>query len=242
METPERTARGRSLRNRWNSLAIVAVATVVATVLVWLAAAQTGRQRAERDLRDELNVLRRSVQSEIERFRYLPAVVGREGRIRSALASRAPGAVAAANRYLKQVRSDSGADELYVMTPDGLTIAASNYDEASSFIGNNYRFRPVFQAGAIDRTGPVLCRRRDHGQTRLFPRLGDPAGWPVAGRRSRQGRHARHRAGLAQVLDHRRPRRCEWRRLSCQPGRLALPTAASAERRHPRQHVEDPQI
>ena len=118
---------------------------MAATVLVWLAAAQTGRQRAERDLRDELNVLRRSVQSEIERFRYLPAVVGREGRIRTALAGRTPQAVAAANRYLKQVRSDSGADELYVMTRDGLTIAASNYDEPSSFIGNNYRFRPYFK-------------------------------------------------------------------------------------------------
>ena len=110
-----------------------------------MAAAQTGRQRAAGDLRDELHVLSRSVESEIERFRYLPAVVGRDGRIRAALTGRTPGAILAANAYLKAVRADSGADELYIMTRDGLTIAASNFDEPSSFIGNNYRFRPYFQ-------------------------------------------------------------------------------------------------
>ena len=142
---PGRAAIGRSLTNRWSFLAIVVLATVAATVLVWLAAARAGREHAGRDLRDELNVLSQSVESEIERFRYLPAVIGREGRIRAALASPTPQNMEAANRYLKQVRSDSGADELYVMTRDGLTIAASNYDEASSFIGNNYRFRPYFK-------------------------------------------------------------------------------------------------
>src|SRR5690606_5058689 len=67
------------------------------------------------------------------------------GRIRAALVSRAPADEEAADRYLAAVRADSRADELYVMTADGLTVAASNYAEPSSFVGENYRFRPYYQ-------------------------------------------------------------------------------------------------
>jgi two-component system C4-dicarboxylate transport sensor histidine kinase DctB len=90
-------------------------------------------------------VLKRSVESEIERFRYLPAVVARDGRIRAALADGTPDKLLAADRYLLSVRNDSRADALYVMKPDGLTIAASNYGLPSSFVGENYRFRPYFR-------------------------------------------------------------------------------------------------
>lgn len=125
-------------------LAALALSTVVATLLVWLAAMEAGRRSAALALDDELRVLVRSVDAEIERFRYLPAVVGRDGRIRAALEG-ANDDVERANSYLTSVRADSGADELYVMRPDGLTVAASNHAEPSSFVGENYRFRPYFQ-------------------------------------------------------------------------------------------------
>ena len=157
------------------------MATAAATVLVWLAAAQTGRQRAGRSLKDELHVLSRSVESEVERFRYLPAVVGREGRIRAALTAGTPQSVAAANRYLKQVRADSGADELYVMTGSGLTIAASNYDDPSSFIGRNYRFRPYFQRAMATGQGRYYAVGVTTGKPGYFLASAIRAGGDVVG-------------------------------------------------------------
>lgn len=126
-------------------LFLAAAATAVATVAVWMTTVETGRRHAQSALDDELKVLGRTVRSEVERFRYLPAVVGRDGRIQAALAAGEPRQIDAANRYLAQVRADSHAAELYVMTVEGLTVAASNYDEPTSFVGNNYRFRPYFQ-------------------------------------------------------------------------------------------------
>lgn len=139
---------GHRLGNRSLILAVVALVTAAAAVAAWFTAVEAGSRTAETALDHELQVIASSLESEIERYRYLPAVIGRDGRVVAALVS--AGNVAAANRYLEEVRTDSGADELYVMTPDGLTVAASNYAEPTSFVGRNYRFRPYFQ-DAVER-------------------------------------------------------------------------------------------
>ncbi len=136
---------GRFFHSRGSALALAILVTLFATAATWLGALEAGRSRAIAMLDGELQVLARSVDSEIERFRYLPSVVARDGRIRAALASPSPAAIAQANAYLADIRADSGAGELYVMTAGGLTVAASNHAEPSSFVGQNYRFRPYFQ-------------------------------------------------------------------------------------------------
>lgn len=126
-------------------VAILALALIAAAALaVWFVSLEAGKRRALAALDDELHVLARTVEGEIERFRYLPAVVARDRRILEVLASPDPGAIARANAYLEAVRTDSGADELYVMKPDGVTIAASNHAEPTSFVGENYQYRPYF--------------------------------------------------------------------------------------------------
>ncbi len=126
-------------------VAILALALIAAAALaVWFVSLEAGKRRALAALDDELHVLARTVEGEIERFRYLPAVIARDRRILEVLASPDPGAIARANAYLEAVRTDSGADELYVMKPDGVTIAASNHAEPTSFVGENYQYRPYF--------------------------------------------------------------------------------------------------
>jgi two-component system C4-dicarboxylate transport sensor histidine kinase DctB len=132
-------------RHRATLLSLGLTATLLVACAAWLGAMTTGERHARAALDSQLQVLKRSVESEIERFRYLPAVAARDGRIRAALSDGSPDHLAAANRYLLSVRNDSRADALYVMKPDGLTIAASNYDLPSSFVGENYRFRPYFR-------------------------------------------------------------------------------------------------
>ena len=51
----------------------------------------------------------------------------------------------AANRYLKEINGLLASSDIYVMTPDGETIAASNHDGPASFVGENFSYRPYFQ-------------------------------------------------------------------------------------------------
>lgn len=52
------------------------------------------------------------------------------------------------NRWLYEKKAKIDALDVYVMTPDGTTIVASNYDREDSFIGQNFSYRPYFQ-GAV---------------------------------------------------------------------------------------------
>lgn len=132
-------------RFRRGLVAILALALIAAAAsAVWFVSLETGKRRALAALDDELHVLARTVEGEIERFRYLPAVIARDRRILDVLGSPEPATIERANAYLEAVRTDSGADELYVMKLDGLAVAASNHAEPTSFVGENYQYRPYF--------------------------------------------------------------------------------------------------
>lgn len=132
------------------ALVVVAIATAGGWQLAYLRL--LGEQ--ERQLFDRLTVSQRSVASEIERFRYLPDVVGQDERIVRLLRQQdASAAIAAANAYLQTVRGMSGADELYVLDLGGNTLAASNWNEPGSFLGHNYAFRPYFRDALAQGSG-----------------------------------------------------------------------------------------
>jgi len=94
-------------------------------------------------LDQQLVLTSRAVEAEISRFRALPDVAGEDARIAAALGGRS--AYEAASRYLKRVADHSGAAELYLLDDTGVTIAASNWAEPGSFVGENYAFRPYFR-------------------------------------------------------------------------------------------------
>ena len=57
------------------------------------------------------------------------------------------------NRHLQRVSEAAGASDVYLMDATGLTIAASNWDSESPFIGSNFAFRPYFKDAAAGRPG-----------------------------------------------------------------------------------------
>ena len=131
-------------RHVWPALAAILLVALVVLGAAWIAYL---RQLAEleRQVGDRLTLNLRAVESEIERFRYLPDVIGQDRRIADMLREPgADGAISAANAYLEAVRGASGADELYVLDLSGETLAASNWQEPGSFVGHNYAFRPYF--------------------------------------------------------------------------------------------------
>jgi two-component system, NtrC family, C4-dicarboxylate transport sensor histidine kinase DctB len=86
-----------------------------------------------------------TLSAQLERFERLPRLVGDQPIIRAlANAPDDPARVAAANLYLRHIAVTLGASDVYFMDADGLTRAASNFDQAASFVGGNFAFRPYF--------------------------------------------------------------------------------------------------
>lgn len=135
---------------------IVAAVPIIAGLLfaaVWWVALENGKTRTVAQLQDRLTITLRSVESEVERFRYLAGVIGEDARVSAMLTAAAPDVEARANSYLQSIRERSGADEIYLLDLSGMTLAASNWNEPGSFVGNNYSFRPYYRDALVSGEG-----------------------------------------------------------------------------------------
>lgn len=96
--------------------------------------------------RHHVEFYRMSLQSLLSRNESLPRVIAMEERLLALLANPADmKAQDAANNYLLDVQHGAGINAVYLMDRNGLTLAASNFQSASSYIGHSYAFRPYFQ-------------------------------------------------------------------------------------------------
>jgi len=96
--------------------------------------------------RHHVDFYRMSLQSLLSRNESLPRVIAMEERLLALLANPADRkAQDDANNYLLDVQHGAGINAVYLMDRNGLTLAASNFQSASSYIGHNYNFRPYFQ-------------------------------------------------------------------------------------------------
>ncbi|MQQ07932.1 GHKL domain-containing protein [Epibacterium sp. SM1979] len=89
-----------------------------------------------------LSLYRSTVEAELERFSHLTHVLAQDSFVTAALSQ---SATATLNIRLADFARRAGLDAIYLMQPDGRTIAASNYATAHSFVEQNYGFRPYFQ-------------------------------------------------------------------------------------------------
>ena len=97
-----------------------------------------------------LSLYRSTLTAELERFSHLTHVLARDPIV---VATAQGGDRQVLNRRLADFARRAGLDAIYLMRPDGLTIAASNAGEDVSFIGHNYAFRPYFQQALAGHSG-----------------------------------------------------------------------------------------
>lgn len=85
----------------------------------------------------------------LSRYEPLPALIADHDGIKDLIAHPNDNALReAANLYLEEINTLLESSDIYVMTMDGSTIAASNYDQPTSFVGQNFSYRPYFQEAA----------------------------------------------------------------------------------------------
>ena len=156
------------------------VAAIIGAVLAWSVGAlvqdramATLRSRATASAALHAAVLR----SELDKQRALPLVLADDADLETALASRAPERLAALSRKLETLGVQAHAAAVYVIAPDGMTVAASNWRQPASFVGSDYGFRPYFTEalrqgyaeqfalGTVSRKPGLYLARRVDGAT-----------------------------------------------------------------------------
>jgi len=101
-----------------------------------------------------LDFYRTSLVQTLEEFRLMPGVVGLDGRVRGLLA--APADTALRNRvntYLEEVSHDPAIQFVFLLDTAGTALAASNWRDDFSLVGQNYGFRPYFRQAMAGRPG-----------------------------------------------------------------------------------------
>ncbi len=130
---------------RWSWIAVMLLASVL---FCWLTYALSW-QRGVTDLR--VNAGARveryagSLRSTVDRYEFLPYLLSLHPDVRDLLLHpNDPAVVQRANDYLFDVNQLAKASAAYVIDANGIALAASNWREKATFVGQQYRFRPYF--------------------------------------------------------------------------------------------------
>lgn len=159
------------------------------SLLSALAGAEIAAQLAHKNVVSRVNTdaaLRAAMLgNELERHRSLPFVLADDADVRAALrAANTPAAseqtFAALSQRFERFEQHVGAATVYLIDTSGRTLAASNWRTETSFVGENYSFRPYFQdamkhgvaemftLGTVSRIpGLYLARRIDDASAAL---------------------------------------------------------------------------
>ncbi len=131
-------------------VALIVALILLGLLLVTLWAGRLAEQRAwaerSQEARDQLQLYAQALHTQVERFRAVPALLALDGDIQMLLANPSdPALRQRLNQRLEEQNQAAGSSVLYLLDPQGETIAASNWRDWSSFVGNNYGFRPYFR-------------------------------------------------------------------------------------------------
>ena len=135
-------------------LAALAAAGLLAVIQAGEIAETRVAESLAGDARQRAEIYAQSLEGAIERFGYLPAAAALDSNVRGLLAAPGdPERVAGANAYLKTLNRAAGASVLYLLGPDGRTIAASNWETPQSYVGVDFGYRPYFTDALAGRDG-----------------------------------------------------------------------------------------
>ncbi|SMH44794.1 sensor histidine kinase [Azospirillum agricola] len=91
-----------------------------------------------------------NLRAELERHAAVPLALAQDSEVTALLGDPTPERIDRMNRKLEGIGKALGASALYIMDTSGLTLTASNWNGSSSFVGQNFAYRPYFRM-AIER-------------------------------------------------------------------------------------------
>ena len=137
--TAQRQPRWRALPRWLGALALVGAAAFVGHQV----ALQAGLARLREAAEHRLDMLATALDADLARFDYLPALLEMTPVVPALLdATSDAGLRDSVNRYLAGVNATAGAEMLYVLDAAGTSLAASDWDQPGTTIGQDLSFRP----------------------------------------------------------------------------------------------------
>jgi len=136
----------------------------------------SGNWAEQRELQAKMEALRQAsaahvlgLRGLVEKHDFLPYAAARHPEVQHLL--NAPGDTALrtrVNAYFADLQSTTGAAALYLVDRNGMTLASSNWNTPSSFVGESYRQRPYFEDALKGRRGLFYGLGLTTGQAGLF--------------------------------------------------------------------------
>ena len=133
------TSRWRGLPRWCGALVLVALAAIAGHEAAEHAAMARLREAADH----RLDMLASALDADLTRFEHLPALLEMTPVVPALLAEPANAQLrTAVNRYLGSVNATVGAEMLYVLDSAGVSLAASDFDQPGTTVGQDLSFRP----------------------------------------------------------------------------------------------------
>ncbi|MDO6823975.1 ATP-binding protein [Marinobacter sp. 1_MG-2023] len=118
---------------------------VITLAVSWVLGGWVGYRQVEQDGLEESFRYRQLVGNELNRYLPIPELMAEHPLLAAALSSPDdPTTIHQANEEMQRMATIVGSSDVYLMDTTGLTIAANNYQQADSFVGRNFAFRPYF--------------------------------------------------------------------------------------------------
>ena len=155
-------------RHLWRKLLAVAGALALIFAAGWFA--------EQRELQAKMEALHQATAAHVlglrglvEKHDFLPHAAARHPDVHHLLQAPHDAALQArVNAYFADLQTTTGASALFLIDRAGLTIAASNWNLPSSFVGESYRQRPYFEDAVEGRRGLFFGLGLTTGQAGLF--------------------------------------------------------------------------
>ena len=128
------------------------IAIALSLVLAFVISERLATRQAIADVSNRAQssaiLLGASFRRELDKFRLVPVVLADDQEARNALTTRDPALLLRLNQKLEALSDETRAGNVYLLDADGVTVAASNWRRADSFLGDSYAYRAYYRDAA----------------------------------------------------------------------------------------------
>ncbi|WP_417595725.1 ATP-binding protein [Oceanospirillum sp.] len=124
--------------------------------IIWQVAAWTEHyelSQLESQARNELTLNIASLRGKLDKYEFLPEILVNKQNLAGVLREPKPDSIQQLNAILKNFKQITDVSDIYLLDEKGTTIAASNWQNPKSFIGQNFSYRPYYQQAINGQSG-----------------------------------------------------------------------------------------
>ena len=108
------------------------------------------------------------LKSKLQKFLLVPVILSENPDVTQALNDSEHSATLRLNEKLKSLSEQTDATYIFAVDKQGRTVASSNYQEADSFVGRDYKFRPYFKQAMSEGKAEYYAKGETTGRPGLF--------------------------------------------------------------------------